>query len=128
MSKAVKESDMKNEPAAATDGLASGPEFVRTLQSLVDSTPALIHTGLPNGDLDFFNRTWLEYVGLPMEDLLGWKWTASIHPEDLTAITEKWRASVASGQPFCTRRASAGRMESTAGCCTTKLLCVMSAG
>jgi transcriptional regulator with GAF, ATPase, and Fis domain len=33
----------------------------------------------------------LEYVGLPIEGLLGWKWTAAIHPEDVEAIVDKWR-------------------------------------
>ena len=43
---------------------------------LVDTTPAFVHTALPNGDVDFFNRGWLEYVGLPLTDLLGWGWTS----------------------------------------------------
>jgi len=70
------------------------------LQLLVDSAPGLIHTGRPDGDLDFFNQTWLRYIGRPLEDLQGWKWTAFIHPEDVEAIVEKWRASLASGEPF----------------------------
>jgi hypothetical protein len=48
---------------------------------VIDKTPALIHTALPDGYLDFFNRCRLEYVGLPLEDIQGWKWTASIMPE-----------------------------------------------
>jgi len=67
---------------------------------VLDTTPALIHTARPDGYLDFFNRTWLRYVGLPLEDLEGWKWTAAIHPEDVEGIVNKWRASIASGEPF----------------------------
>ncbi|MGA2598077.1 MAG: sigma 54-interacting transcriptional regulator [Bryobacteraceae bacterium] len=70
------------------------------LRLLVDSAPSLIHTGRPDGHLDFFNRTWLSYVGQPLEDLEGWKWTEFIHPEDVEGIVEKWRASLASGEPF----------------------------
>ena len=70
------------------------------LQLLVDSAPSLIHTGRPDGYLDFFNQTWLRYVGRSLEDLQGWKWTAFIHPEDVEGIVEKWRASLASGEPF----------------------------
>jgi len=41
-----------------------GHKFEPTnLQLLVDSIPALIHTGLPDGYLDFFNQSWLKYVG-----------------------------------------------------------------
>ena len=70
------------------------------LQTLIDSAPALIHTGLPDGNLDFFNQSWLNYVGLRLEDLQGWKWTASIHPDDVAGMVEKWRECVASGEPF----------------------------
>jgi formate hydrogenlyase transcriptional activator len=66
---------------------------------VADSVPALIHTALPDGYLDFFNQTWLKYVGLPLEDLQGWKWMAAIHPEDVEGMVDKWRASLASGEP-----------------------------
>jgi len=52
------------------------------------------------GHLDFFNQTWVTYVGRPLEDLRGWKWTAFIHPDDVEGIVEKWRVSLASGEPF----------------------------
>src|SRR5580692_3659641 len=73
---------------------------VSDLQLLVDSAPSLIHTSRPDGHLDFFNQTWLRYVGQSLEDLEGWKWTAFIHPEDVQGIVERWRASLASGEPF----------------------------
>src|SRR4030095_7450266 len=71
-----------------------------SLQELVDSLPALIHTGRPDGYLDFFNRRWLDFVGLRLEDLEGWKWTAAIHPDDVTALVVNWRACLESGRPL----------------------------
>src|SRR5271167_1974860 len=79
---------------------AVGRDQTSDLRLLVDSAPSLIHTGRPDGYLDFFNQTWLRYIGQPLEDLQGWKWTAFIHPEDLEGMVEKWRASLASGEPF----------------------------
>src|SRR5919109_1488803 len=38
-----------------------------TIRLIIDSTPALIHTALPGGHIDFFNQTWLRYVGLRLE-------------------------------------------------------------
>src|SRR5580704_2230196 len=70
------------------------------LQLLVDSAPSLIHTSRPDGHLDFFNQAWLRYIGCSLEDLQGGKWTAFIHPEDVEGIVEKWRACLASGEPF----------------------------
>jgi formate hydrogenlyase transcriptional activator len=72
----------------------------RKYRHLVDTTPAFVHTALPNGDVDFYNRGWLEYVGLPLTDLLGWGWTCVIHPEDVEAIVPKWRAALEAGEPF----------------------------
>ena len=72
----------------------------RTFNSSFDSAPSLIHTGRPDGHLDFFNQTWLRYVGRSLEDLQGWKWTAFIHPEDVEGIVEKWRASLGQRRTF----------------------------
>jgi PAS domain S-box-containing protein len=67
---------------------------------IIDSVPSLIHTGRPDGYLDYFNQRWLDYLGGPMEGLLGWKWTAAIHPEDVEAIVTRWRSSISTGEPF----------------------------
>jgi PAS domain S-box-containing protein len=69
-------------------------------RNLVDTTPAFIHTALPNGDVDFFNRGWLEYVGLTFEDFLKWGWTSWIHPEDVETSVPKLRATLETGEPF----------------------------
>ena len=45
------------------------------IQLIIDSTPVHIHTALPDGYIDFFNQTWLKYVGLRLKDIEGWKWT-----------------------------------------------------
>src|SRR5713226_9404787 len=79
-----------------SEGTSQVPDF----RLVIDSAPALIHTGMPDGYLDFFNQTWLRYVGRSLEDLQGWKWTASIHPDDVEGIVERWRASLGSGEPF----------------------------
>jgi PAS domain S-box-containing protein len=70
------------------------------LRLVIDTTPALIHSGRPDGYLDFFNRRWLEYLGLSLEDICGWRWTNAIHPEDIEEIGSKWRTSLATGEPF----------------------------
>jgi PAS domain S-box-containing protein len=71
-----------------------------SLQQVIDSAPAMLHTALPDGYIDFFNQTWLQFVGLSFEDLRGWSWTVAIHPEDVDGIVSKWRAALASGEPF----------------------------
>ena len=70
------------------------------IQLLVDSIPALIHTSMPDGYLDYFNKPWLEYLGATLEQVSGWNWRAFIHPEDVEGIVAKWRACLASGEIF----------------------------
>ncbi|HEV7967209.1 MAG TPA: PAS domain S-box protein [Candidatus Acidoferrales bacterium] len=67
---------------------------------VLDTTPALIHAARPDGYLDYFNQPWLNYTGRSLEELQGWAWTATVHPEDVDAVLEKWRASLASGEPL----------------------------
>jgi formate hydrogenlyase transcriptional activator len=69
-------------------------------QLLVDSIPALIHTARPDGYLDYFNKPWLEYLGVTLDKVTGWKWTAVVHPEDVEGIVAKWRACLATGEIF----------------------------
>jgi PAS domain S-box-containing protein len=70
------------------------------LRQILDSSPALIHTAAPDGALDFFNRTWCEFLGKPVEELYGWKWTSCVHPDDIGELLEKWRESIATGNPL----------------------------
>src|SRR6476661_2535465 len=70
------------------------------LRRAVDTTPAFIHTARPDGYIDYFNRGWLDFFGKSLEDVCGWRWTETIHPDDVAAIVQKWHAALASGEPF----------------------------
>src|ERR1700677_1907573 len=84
-------------PAMASSSPGSEP---LNIQLLVDSIPALIHTSRPDGFLDYFNKPWLEYLGVTLDQMTGWNWTAYIHPEDVDGIVARWRASLATGEIF----------------------------
>jgi PAS domain S-box-containing protein len=84
-------------PAMASSG--QGSERLNA-QLLVDSIPALIHTARPDGYLDYFNKPWLEYLGVTLDKVTGWNWTAFVHPEDVEGILAKWRACLATGEVF----------------------------
>ena len=71
-----------------------------SLRPILDTTPALIHTGRPDGYLDYFNQRWLEFLGLPLEEMCGWRWTDAVHPEDVGALLQNWHAALESGEPL----------------------------
>src|SRR6202795_2473093 len=83
--------------AMASSG--QGPERLNA-ELLVDSIPALIHTARPDGYLDYFNKPWLEYLGVTLDKVTGWNWTAYVHPEDVEGILAKWRACLATVETF----------------------------
>jgi formate hydrogenlyase transcriptional activator len=70
------------------------------LRLLIDTTPTMLHSAQPDGNLDFFNKRWLEYVGLSLEDMRGWRWTKVIHPDDIEDEVRRWRSALATGEPF----------------------------
>jgi PAS domain S-box-containing protein len=70
------------------------------IQLLVDSIPAMIHTARPDGYLDYFNKRWLEYLGISLDKMAGWNWIGVIHPEDVDGIVARWRACLVSGEIF----------------------------
>src|SRR5580692_11398211 len=84
---------------AAMDSSGQGSERLNA-QLLVDSIPGLIHTATPDGYIDYFNKPWLEYLGVTLDKMTGWNWTAFIHPEDVEGILAKWRDCLASGEIF----------------------------
>ena len=58
-------------------------------------------TSLPDGSVDFVNLHWQQYTGLSTETTPGTGWRdATVHPEDLERHAEKWRTSLATGEPF----------------------------
>jgi PAS domain S-box-containing protein len=66
----------------------------------VETIPAMTFTALSDGSCTFVNKRWTEYTGLSVERTSGAGWQRAIHPEDLVRHSEKWRISVATGQPF----------------------------
>ena len=69
------------------------------LRHVVDTIPAIVWSALPDGSVDFVNDRWLQYTGLSREDSLGWRWTATLHPDDIARTTDYWRAVLLSGEP-----------------------------
>jgi len=76
------------------------PGAALDLRLIIDSAPALIHTSWPDGYVDFFNGTWLDFVGFPLENLLGWKWMVTIHPADIEGMVKALRTAHATGEEF----------------------------
>jgi PAS domain S-box-containing protein len=72
----------------------------KELRDVIETSPAMAWTTLPDGTNDFANHYWLEFTGRSSEDITGAGWEDSFHPADVATHVKKWRASLASGEPF----------------------------
>src|SRR6185295_594838 len=70
------------------------------LRDVVDTIPAIVWSALPDGANSYVNSRFLEYCGMPPEQIAGTGWHAATHPDDLERHNAKWLACVASGEPL----------------------------
>ena len=70
------------------------------MRDVIETIPSFAWTALPDGPRDFANRHWEQYTGMSSEKTVGSGWESAVHPEDLKRYVEKWRVSVATGEPF----------------------------
>src|SRR6266850_449937 len=70
------------------------------LRITIETIPAFVSSILPDGSVDFVSQSWLEYVGCSREEILGWGWKKTIHPEDLDRVLNNWQAARAAGGPL----------------------------
>ena len=75
-------------------------ESERRFRILAEALPNMVWTAQPDGATDYYNARTTEYTGLTSEQLQGWGWRSTIHPEDLARCLELWTRSIATGEPY----------------------------
>jgi PAS domain S-box-containing protein len=69
-------------------------------RALADSAPVLIWTSGPDKGCTFFNRQWLEFTGIPLEDQLGDGWLQVVHTEDRDGILRAYNTAFDQARDF----------------------------
>ncbi len=88
--------DISEAKHAATAMRASEERF----RTLAESIPQLAWTARADGHLDWYNRRWYEYTGTTAEQMDGWGWQDVHDPAKLPDVMIRWKASIATGEPF----------------------------
>ncbi len=70
---------------------------------LADSAPLFIWTATADRQIEFFNATWRNFTGRPMEEDAGYGWIQVIHPHDLDATVATYESSFAARAPYSMR-------------------------
>ncbi len=81
----------------AEEALAESEKNYRTM---AESIPQLAWMARPDGYIFWYNRRWYDYTGAAPEDTEGWGWQSVHDPEVLPSVLERWRMSIATGEPF----------------------------
>jgi PAS domain S-box-containing protein len=89
LEKALQEIKRRNEALRASE---------HDLSLIINKIPALVWSARPDGSAEFFNQHYLDYVGLPAEQVKDWGWTVAVHPDDLNGLAGSWQSIMASGK------------------------------
>ena len=72
----------------------------RSLRLMADAMPQLAWMARPDGHIDWYNRRWYDYTGTTPAQMEGWGWQSVHDPAGLPVVLARWRACIASGEPF----------------------------
>jgi diguanylate cyclase (GGDEF)-like protein/PAS domain S-box-containing protein len=69
-------------------------------RTLVETLPQIVWITRPDGWHEHFNRQWIEFTGLSLEESLGHGWNPPFHPEDRDLAWKRWSEATATGEPY----------------------------
>ena len=69
-------------------------------RQLADAMPQIVWAARPDGTVDYCNKQWYEFTGVPPGTIGNAMWETLAHPDDLPVMNRCWAASVATGKPY----------------------------
>ena len=75
-------------------------ETQQRFRHMMDRAPIMMWTARPDTTLDYFNSTCLEFIGLPLEQLLDTGWLDAVHPDDVDRCVSMYTPACEARIPF----------------------------
>ncbi len=75
-------------------------ESEERFQAMANGIPQLAWMAEADGSIFWYNQRWYDYTGTTFEQMQGWGWRSVHYPELLPTVMDRWKASIAQGQPF----------------------------
>lgn len=69
-------------------------------RQLADAMPQIVWSARPDGFLDYYNKRWHEFTGLPEGKTGDESWRPILHPDDAQKCIEAWHSAVKSGLAY----------------------------
>jgi PAS domain S-box-containing protein len=76
------------------------PVAENLFQVVVDVAPVLVWMSGPDKLCTFFNKSWLDFTGRPIERELGNGWADGVHPDDLPTCLDTYSSAFDRRDPF----------------------------
>ncbi len=81
----------------AEETLRKSEEHFRQLANLI---PEKVSHADKNGNVTYYNQSWLDYTGLSLPELINESWRQFIHPDEENEVLISWKKSVETGSDF----------------------------
>ena len=75
-------------------------ESERKFRMLADNISQFAWIGEANGDISWYNQRWYDYTGTTLEEMEGWGWRATQHPDHVQHVEQSWTKALASGEDW----------------------------
>jgi PAS domain S-box-containing protein len=75
-------------------------ESEQRFRALANTIPNLAWVANADGWIFWYNERWYEYTGTTPEQMQGWGWQSVHSPDVLPLVLERWKRSLATGEPF----------------------------
>ncbi len=69
-------------------------------RTIADAMPQMVWSTLPDGFHDYYNQQWYDFTGVAVGATDGEGWNDMFHPDEQEMAWEKWRHSLATGEPY----------------------------
>ena len=96
----VREARLSEERRLVAERAAALVESEARFRTLAESIPQIAWAATAEGLVEYYNRRWFEFTGLPVERGRGEGWREVIHPDDVAATEAAWRRAVQTGEPY----------------------------
>ena len=64
------------------------------IRFMAESMPQKIFTANAAGETDYLNQQWVDYTGVPLNELIGEGWARFLHPDDAQETLRSWQHAV----------------------------------
>ncbi len=69
-------------------------------RALADNIAQLAWIADPDGAINWYNKRWFEFTGTRFEEMAGWGWERTHHPDHLERVKTTWGRALAAGDPW----------------------------